>query len=216
MFLLSRNIIKIAKSIQLKKLIAAKQHSDRNEYGKKNTLLAELLKKYPQEFKIDSGAGSKYVGLTHKPSGFKIHAPRTLIPIGIEHNIKTSNMKERVRVVLPYKGSYLLEKLQNPNWPANFGKIRHIGGGIEGDETPEEAASREIFEELGVKIAPSVFRRLGTHENQHYITTDKHTLSPGVYKASVGSDPYIHLIHTKPEGDNYIGPDLNLFNQHEA
>lgn len=211
MGLLSQNIIKLAKSIQLKKLIEAKACSDRNEYSKKNTLLSELLNKYPREFKIDSGATAKYVGLTHKPTGFKIHAPRTLIPIGIEHNIKTSNMKERVRVVLPYKGSYLLERLSNPSWPDNFGKIRHVGGGIEGHETPEEAASRELFEELGVRIAPNVFKRLGKHENQHYITTDQHGLSPGTYKASVGSDPYIHLIHTKPEGENYIGPDLNIF-----
>lgn len=80
-------LIKIAKSIQLKKLIEAKKLSDRNEYGGKNKILAELLKKYPREFKIDSNLNNKYIGLTHKPSGFKIHAPRSLIPIGIENSI---------------------------------------------------------------------------------------------------------------------------------
>jgi hypothetical protein len=84
---LSEYLLKVAKSIKLQKLIEAKKLSDKNEYGKKNEVLAELLKKYPKEFKIDSSLNSKYVGLTHKPSGFRIHAPRTLIPIGIENTV---------------------------------------------------------------------------------------------------------------------------------
>ena len=80
-------LVKVAKSIQLKKLIEAKKLSDRNNYGEKNKVLGELLKKYPREFKIDSNLNNKYIGLTHKPSGFKIHAPRSLIPIGIENSI---------------------------------------------------------------------------------------------------------------------------------
>jgi hypothetical protein len=75
---------KTAKSVQLQKLIEAKKFSDKNKYNEKNTILTELLKKYPREFKIDSLLNNNYVGLTHKPSGFKIHAPRTLIPVGIE------------------------------------------------------------------------------------------------------------------------------------
>lgn len=84
--MLSSYIIKLAKSIQLKKLIEAKACSDRNDYSKKNTLLGELLDKYPKEFKVDSILDKKYIGLTHKPSGFKIHAPRNLVPVGIEHS----------------------------------------------------------------------------------------------------------------------------------
>ena len=76
---------KIAKSMQLKKLIEAKQMSDKRDYGSKNTILADLLKNYPNQFKVDSALDNKYVGLTHKPTGFKIHAPRNLIPIGIEN-----------------------------------------------------------------------------------------------------------------------------------
>lgn len=84
---LSNYLLKIAKSIKLQKLIEAKKFSDRSDYGKKNEVLKELLKKYPKEFKVDSILDNKYVGLTHKPSGFKIHAPRTLIPIGIEYTV---------------------------------------------------------------------------------------------------------------------------------
>ena len=213
MGLLSLDIIKIAKSIQLKKLIKAKQHSDKNEYGKKNTLLAELLDKYPKEFKVDSITNAKYVGLTHKPTGFKIHAPRTLIPIGIEH--KQASMKnERVRVVLPYKGGFLLEKLNNPNWPANIGKIRHIGGGIEKGETPVEAAVRELHEEIGAKVNPNAFKYLCKYKNQHYLELTDHDIQPGHYRSTFGSDPIITLEHTSIHSPDYIGPSLKkLYNK---
>jgi hypothetical protein len=80
-----QKLIKVAKSIKLQKLIEAKKLSDKNNYGQKNALLAELLKKYPKEFKVDSVLNNKYVGLTHKPTGFRIHAPRMLVPVGIEN-----------------------------------------------------------------------------------------------------------------------------------
>jgi hypothetical protein len=86
MRLLSPAIYKSAESIQLKKLKEAKKCSDNKDYNCKNKLLADLLKDYPSEFKVDSITNKKYVGLTHKPTSFKIHAPRTLVPVGIEHN----------------------------------------------------------------------------------------------------------------------------------
>ena len=80
-----QGLIKLAKSIKLQKLIEAKKLSDKNNYGQKNELLAELLKKYPKELKIDSTLTNKYVGLTPQPTGFRIHAPRMLVPVGIEN-----------------------------------------------------------------------------------------------------------------------------------
>lgn len=71
----------------MQQLIEAKKLSDKSNYVKKNEVLAALLKKYPREFKVDSILNNKYVGITHKPSGFKIHAPRTLIPVGIEYTV---------------------------------------------------------------------------------------------------------------------------------
>lgn len=86
MSLLSQEIYKLAESIQLKKLIEAKRCSDGKDYDRKNKILSDLLRKYPKEFKVDSITNNKYVGLTHKPTKFKIHAPRTLIPSGIEQS----------------------------------------------------------------------------------------------------------------------------------
>lgn len=122
--------------------------------------------------------------------------------------------QSRVRIVLPYRGKYLLETLNNPKWPENLGKRRFIGGGVEADETPEQAAAREIFEELGVKIKPTAFKVLGkdprpdkTHE--YYLELARHKFKPGNYTALVGSDPIISLAAGLPTGADYMGPDIS-------
>jgi 8-oxo-dGTP pyrophosphatase MutT (NUDIX family) len=136
---------------------------------------------------------------------------RTLIPKNIEAGFSKqgSAKQERVRVVLPYKGQYLLERLTNPNWPKNIGKMRHIGGGIESGETPQEAASREMYEELGAHINPDDFVSLGKHDGHHYLELKNHRLHPGQFNATVGSDPVITLEKQHPAGPKYMGPSLH-------
>lgn len=75
---------KEAKSKDLIQLLEAKKLSDKNEYGKKNELISAVIKRSPKDFKIDSTLNKKFVGITHKPSGFRIHVPKTLIPIEVE------------------------------------------------------------------------------------------------------------------------------------
>jgi hypothetical protein len=84
--LLPGYIIKLAKSLELKQLLEAKKRSDKNDYRGKNEILSALLKKHPDQFRVDQLLNDKYVGITHKPSGFKIHTTRSLIPTGIEHS----------------------------------------------------------------------------------------------------------------------------------
>lgn len=119
----------------------------------------------------------------------------------------------RVRVVMPYQGKYLMETLNNSKWPQNIGKRRFMGGGVEPGETPEQAAAREMFEELGVKIKPTAFRPLGNDpregwQHEQYLELLKHKLKPGNFNASVGSDAVVTLSHGLPAGDDYMGPDI--------
>lgn len=62
-------------------LIAAKGHSDRREYDRKHAILRGLVERSPGDFKVDSRAGS-IVGLTHVPTGFRVHVPARVLPDG--------------------------------------------------------------------------------------------------------------------------------------
>jgi hypothetical protein len=76
---------KVAKSIELSQLIKAKKMSDQKDYVHKNEVIRRLLEKNPKAFKVDSHLNSDYVGLTHIKSGFKIHAPKSIVPSSLIH-----------------------------------------------------------------------------------------------------------------------------------
>ena len=63
----------------LAQLLKAKGESDRKNYPAKHDLLRRLIKESPEEFRIDSEEGGIY-GLTHAPTGFRIHMPRAAAP----------------------------------------------------------------------------------------------------------------------------------------
>jgi hypothetical protein len=73
-------LLKLAKSPVLRDLIKAKKLSDKGDYVHKNELIRKLVSKYPEQFKVDSYLNQAYVGLTHKPSGFKIHTQKSGLP----------------------------------------------------------------------------------------------------------------------------------------
>jgi hypothetical protein len=60
-------------------LIQAKKHSDKGEYTQKKEIIRLLLSNHPSQFHIDSRQ-THTVGLTHKPSGFKIHTLKSGLP----------------------------------------------------------------------------------------------------------------------------------------
>jgi hypothetical protein len=71
---------KTAKSKEMRDLIEAKRLSDQRNYTEKNELLRKMLHKNPEAFRVDSHLNPKYVGITHIKSGFKIHAPKSVVP----------------------------------------------------------------------------------------------------------------------------------------
>jgi GNAT superfamily N-acetyltransferase len=66
----------------LKVLLQAKEHSDKGEYDRKARLMLLLMQARPEEFVIDSD-DPNYPGITHTPSGFKIHVPKRIIPASV-------------------------------------------------------------------------------------------------------------------------------------
>ena len=63
----------------VEQLLQAKAESDRKNWSAKHQILWRLLEQNPEQFIQDSDEGH-VVGLTHVNSGFKIHAPRILLP----------------------------------------------------------------------------------------------------------------------------------------
>lgn len=60
----------------VKQLIKAKAHSDVRRYGPKHSILSKLIHERPGDF-VSDGKG-QHPGLTHTPSGFRIHAPKSV------------------------------------------------------------------------------------------------------------------------------------------
>ena len=63
----------------LKGLLKAKERSDVGDYRAKTDQMRKLLREKPHEFEIDSDEGH-VVGITHKPTKFRLHLPRTALP----------------------------------------------------------------------------------------------------------------------------------------
>jgi 8-oxo-dGTP pyrophosphatase MutT (NUDIX family) len=62
-------------------------------------------------------------------------------------------MQTRIEALLFIaNGIYICEKLGNPAYPANLGKIRCPGGRQEAGEEPEDTIVRELREEYGIQI----------------------------------------------------------------
>lgn len=64
-------------------LMQARRHSSqaKEEYKKKTAIMAAALARYPDEFIVDQNG--RMSGITHLPTGFRIHVPREVIPQGV-------------------------------------------------------------------------------------------------------------------------------------
>ena len=74
------------------------------------------------------------------------NAPKTTMPAHLGAN-----------AIITCKGRLLLEKRRDSDtWGL-------VGGGVKKTETERKAISREIYEELGLRIAPSAFKKLAVY-----------------------------------------------------
>lgn len=160
---------------------------------------------------------SKYMGMTIRPrievisphgnTGYQKIANEIL-------KIKANeNFKPRVRVVMKHKGDYLMERMDNPKFPQNLGKIRFPGGGAEPGETIPEAVKRELKEELSLNIDTKHITYLGADGEQHYVSLSNHDLKPGKFTSSVGGDKHIEILKGSLDDKNYWGKDIRMFKQ---
>jgi hypothetical protein len=63
----------------LQQLKKAKAYSDVRDYPRKVAILRSLIQESPSDFSIDS-RDKGIVGVTHKPTGFRIHMPSSAFP----------------------------------------------------------------------------------------------------------------------------------------
>lgn len=73
----------VADESVLEALLRAKKYSDDKNYGRKQEVMDLLLKRYPGDFFIDSRGPNRFSGITHGPTGFRMHLPSSTIPPGI-------------------------------------------------------------------------------------------------------------------------------------
>lgn len=74
----------------LSDLKKAKRYSDVRQYEEKHQLLHNLVRSSPQEFYVDSEQNG-ILGLTHGPTGFKIHVPKNVVSgLDLESKVKES------------------------------------------------------------------------------------------------------------------------------
>jgi DNA-directed RNA polymerase beta subunit len=71
------------RAAQLQLLLEAKSHSDAKRYGHKHFLIQRSMTDRPTEWVIDS-PGGPYPGVTHVPTGFRLHMASSKIPPTIQ------------------------------------------------------------------------------------------------------------------------------------
>lgn len=67
----------------------AKSFSDRSAWPAKHAILTRLMNDKPHDWFVDSDEGGHVVGITHKPTNFRYHMPRHLVPQNIKRILQT-------------------------------------------------------------------------------------------------------------------------------
>ena len=108
----------------LPQLMEAKRESDRKNYKRKHTILRRLIEQNPEAFSIDSMTRG-IVGITHNPTGFRLHMPGAAVPSLLQMG-KNAAAVERVP---PSK-----RKRQLPWWMVPMGTMAAGYGALRGTD----------------------------------------------------------------------------------
>lgn len=81
----------------------AKAASDAEQYAAKRMILNRLMREHPEDFVVDSDDGKGIVGITHIPTGFKLHTKRQTLPAKILNQSPDAGL-QRPRVLPSCRG----------------------------------------------------------------------------------------------------------------
>jgi len=86
--------VEVAEHPDLQQLLVAKAFSDKGNYVAKNRYLSQLMRRDTDAFIIDSDDGKGIVGVTHKPTGFRIHMLKSHVDKDV---LKYNNMSQQTK-----------------------------------------------------------------------------------------------------------------------
>jgi hypothetical protein len=90
-------------------LLQAKSFSDARNYHEKNKILRNMMTERPEDFLVDSSLNRRFVGVTHVPTSFKVHAPLDIVPSTVkrQENMDKSAANDQWRHVPALMAAYV-------------------------------------------------------------------------------------------------------------
>lgn len=176
----------------LNELKSAKSDSDKKNYSSKHARLRKLLSAKPDDFVVDSNEG-RILGLTHTPTGFRIHMPHKDLPAGFspskrdKKNVDKEKMMEKSAVVKKDEetGKWILwtkdgkKKLGTHTTPeAAYKQEYAIQKSMEKSAFIKQAANAYTQRLNDKTLSYKDFRRLYDHDvikNPSYVDTPQRT-----------------------------------------
>jgi 8-oxo-dGTP diphosphatase len=105
----------------------------------------------------------------------------------------------------------MLDRNAKGSADVHHGKYNGLGGKLEEGESPLEAASREFFEEAGIRLPDSAFTARGVLQFPDFKPKKKEDWVVYVFSASADSVPAAPgLFKASPEGDLHWVPEGRL------
>lgn len=183
----------IKSAANVRHLNQARQHSynAKLEYRKKTAIMAAALANYPDEFIVDSPG--RMSGITHVPTGFRIHVPSEIIPTKVkrvftEHEETIDPEVDKIATALAAAGASVPAKPNTHRWlsPAARRPLGRIGYAPPATNIPA-IISTPMPAPLNTPLTP-----------QYEIDARKDLLATASPVKS-GASEHVHTINTCPD-----------------